>query len=177
MSIPCLSRPCFQDHVMFAKTISSLSGPCLMFVDMFCQQVLSKVNMLCQHVMSTGFVNRFVNMFCQQVLSTCSLSTCSVNNSIFLHFEQNFHKPLKSKNNKEEFRTAWAELAVKKASLFTFMIQKLSSLFTFAIVLLLYQSMVLSVKIQILFRGHFYIMLGHRGGWVVQKMAIFPYFM
>ena len=26
------SRPCFQGHVMFVKTISSLSGPCLMFV-------------------------------------------------------------------------------------------------------------------------------------------------
>ena len=25
--------------------------------------------------------------------------------------------------------------------------------------------------------GHLYITLGHRGGWVVQKMAIFPYFM
>jgi hypothetical protein len=60
-----------------------------------CQHVLSTymfcqfVNMFCQQVLSTGFVNRF----CQQVLSTCSLSTCSVNNSIFLHFEQNFHKP------------------------------------------------------------------------------------
>ena len=26
-------------------------------------------------------------------------------------------------------------------------------------------------------RGHLYITLGHRGGWLVQKMAIFPYFM
>ena len=26
-------------------------------------------------------------------------------------------------------------------------------------------------------RGHFYITKGHRGGWVVQKMAILPYFM
>ena len=26
-------------------------------------------------------------------------------------------------------------------------------------------------------RGHHYITLGYRGGWLVQKMAIFPYFM
>ena len=86
---------------------------------MFCQHVLSMstcfVNMFCQHFISTCFVNMFlvfstcfVNMLCQHVLSICFdnmfclhvLSTCFVNMfcqhvSIFLHFEQIFHKHLR----------------------------------------------------------------------------------
>ena len=33
------------------------------------------------------------------------------------------------------------------------------------------------LMIQLAVRGHFYITYGHSGGWVVQKMAIFPFFM
>ena len=110
---------------MFVKTIFVRT----MFVNLFCQHVLSMstcfVNILCQcqHAlsMSTCFVN--VNIFCLHVLSACFvnmlcqfqhvLSTCFNFPSLWTEFSQT----LKSDNNKAMFRTAWAELAVKKKSI------------------------------------------------------------
>ena len=104
----CWDHVC-QDHVcqnLFKSTC---------FVNMFClcQHVLStcfvnilfqRVSSICflffQHVLSTCFVKTcFVYMFCWHVLLTCLL-TCFVNMfcqrvSIFLHFKQNFHKNLR----------------------------------------------------------------------------------
>ena len=117
-----LSRPCQKMFVktmfvetMFVKTMFvkiSLSqhvlSTCFVYVNMFCQHVLSTFyfnvfrqyvscffNMFCQHALSTCFVY----MFCWHVLLTCLL-TCFVNMfcqrvSIFLHFKQNFHKNLR----------------------------------------------------------------------------------
>ena len=50
----------------------------------------------------------------------------------------------------------------------------------FVRIVLLYVEIFIKCKLEVLsfavLRGHLYIMLGHRSGWVVQKMTIFPYF-
>ena len=109
MSRPCLSRLCLSRSCLSRSVSAKVS---------FCQHVLSMStcpNMFCQHFLSTfhfkvfrQYVSCFVNMLCQHVLSICFdnmfclhvLSTCFVNMfcqhvSIFLHFEQIFHKHLR----------------------------------------------------------------------------------
>ena len=96
----CLSRQCLSRPSLSRPY---LSRPCLStcFVNMYCQcqHVLStyfvNVNMLCQcpHVLSMSTC--FVYMFCQHALSTCyvNVNMFCQHASIFLHYEQNFHKP------------------------------------------------------------------------------------
>ena len=80
------------------------------FVNRFSQQVMSTGFRFCQQVLSTGFVDRFcqqvlstgfVNRFCQQVLSTGCVNRFCQHVSIFLHFEQNFHKRLRQTTTKK----------------------------------------------------------------------------
>ena len=95
-------QKCILTFFSIFKNMSFFPRPCHVLSTGF-------VNRFCQQILLTGLVNKFyqtcfVNRFCQQVMSTGFVNRFCQHVSIYLHFEQNFHKPGNQRQQQEQQR-------------------------------------------------------------------------